>query len=60
MGGVSRHRDEKCVWAFLPAAPAAASATTYSRAVHAAVGEAVRAALAHGANSADAAAAVRG
>jgi hypothetical protein len=57
--GVSRHRDEKCVWAFLPTAPAAPSATTYPGAVHAAVHEAVRLALAHGTNSADAAAAIR-
>jgi len=57
--GISRRRDEKCVWSFLPTRPAVASATTYSQAVHAAVGQAVRVAVAHGADSADAAAAVR-
>jgi hypothetical protein len=55
----ARRRDEKCVWAFLPAVPAAASAGTRTGRVHAAVQEAVRVALAHGVDSADADAAIR-
>jgi hypothetical protein len=53
--GVSPGRDEKCVWAFLPATPQAA----YSHTVRTAVQDAVRAVLAHGPNSPDAATAVR-
>ena len=52
--GLSRGRNEKCVWAFLPATAAAA----YSHTVRTAAHDAVRAHLAHGANSPDAANAV--
>jgi len=53
--GVRPGRDEKCVWAFLPAAASAA----YSRTVRTAASDAVRAILAHGVDSPDAAPAVR-
>jgi hypothetical protein len=53
--GLGRGRGEKCVWAFLPATAAAA----YSHTVRTAAHDAVRVHLAHGANSADAATAVR-
>jgi hypothetical protein len=53
--GVSPGRDEKCVWAFLPAAASAA----YSHSVRTASSDAVRAILAHGVDSPDAAPAVR-
>jgi len=49
-----RGRAEKCVWAFLPATVAAAYPHTVRTAAH----DAVRALLAHGANSPDAATAV--
>jgi anti-anti-sigma regulatory factor/anti-sigma regulatory factor (Ser/Thr protein kinase) len=47
--GVRQGRDEKCVWAFLPATASA----TYSRIVRMAAHEAVRVVLAHGASSRD-------
>jgi hypothetical protein len=53
--GVDPGRDEKCVWAFLPATAAAA----YSRTVRTAAHDAVRAVLAHGPDTPDAATAVR-
>jgi hypothetical protein len=53
--GLSRGRGEKCVWAFLPAAAAAA----YSHTVRAAAHDAVRTVLAQGPNSPHAATAVR-
>src|SRR4051794_32412104 len=52
--GLRRGRAEKCVWAFLPATVAAA----YSHTVRTAARDAVRALLADGANSPDAATAV--
>jgi hypothetical protein len=53
--GVSPGRNEKCVWAFLPATVSAA----YSRTVRTAASDAVRTILAHGVDSPDAAPAVR-
>jgi len=52
--GLSRGRAKKCVWAFLPATVAA----VYSHTVRTAARDAVRALLADGANSPDAATAV--
>ena len=54
--GVMPGQDEKTVWALLPAAD---SSTTYARAIHTAIRDAVRAVLANGGNTAAAAAAVR-
>jgi hypothetical protein len=53
--GVRPGRNEKCVWAFLPATASAA----YSHAVRIAASDAVRAILAHGVDSSHAAPAVR-
>jgi hypothetical protein len=53
--GVSRGRDEKCVWAFLPVSAWA----TYSHTVRTAARDAMRIVLAYGADSSDAAHTVR-
>lgn len=53
--GVSRSRAEKCVWAFLPMSAGA----TYSHTVRTAARDILRIVLAHGADSPDAASAVR-
>jgi anti-sigma regulatory factor (Ser/Thr protein kinase) len=53
--GVSRNGAEKCVWAFLPVSAGA----TYSHTVRTAARDILRAVLAHGADSPDAASAVR-
>ena len=53
--GVIPGQDDKTVWALLPAG----DSTTYARAIRTAIRDAVRAVLAHGGNTAAAAAAVR-